>query len=138
MKHLSILYCVTGGALLIALSVSALRESAAGPNERGRYLVESVAMCVQCHTARDEDGKLSLEKRLMGAAIPVTSPFRSMPFAVHAPRIAGMPGYTKEQGVRLLTEGIDREGVAPQAPMPPFRMSKSDAEDVVNYLMSLK
>jgi mono/diheme cytochrome c family protein len=138
MKHLSTHYCVTGGALLIALSASALRESVLGPNERGRYLVESVAMCIQCHTPRDEEGKLILEKRLMGAAIPVTSPFRAMPFGVHAPRIAGMPGYTKEQGVRLLTEGIDRKGVAPQAPMPPFRMSKSDAEAIVGYLMSLE
>ena len=138
MKHLSVLYCVTGGALLVALSVSALQERVASPNERGRYLVESVAMCSQCHTPRDEDGKLIDDKRLMGAAIPVASPFKGSPWALHAPRIAGMPGYTKDEGVRLLTEGINRDGVTPESPMPPFRMAKSDAEAIVDYLLSLK
>jgi mono/diheme cytochrome c family protein len=138
MKHSSILYCVTGGSLLIALPVWTLRERVADPNERGRYLVESVAMCIQCHTPRDEDGKLIDDRRLMGAAIPVASPFQRMPWALRAPRISGMPGYTKAGGVRLLTEGINRDGVTPQSPMPPFRMSKSDAEAIVDYLMSLK
>ena len=56
-----------------------------------------------------------------------------------APRIKGMPGYTPELGVRLLTEGaIDRVGKHLRPPMPKFRMTPQDAADVVAFLRAMQ
>jgi hypothetical protein len=38
----------------------------------------------------------------------------------------------------LLTEGITADGRVPNPPMPPFRLSHSDAEAVVEYLKSIQ
>ena len=106
---------------------------------QGKYIVENVAMCIECHTPRDETGRLIREQYLNGAPIPVKGPsYAGMKWAVKAPAIAGLIGYTKEEGVRLLTKGITRDGRVPDPPMPPFRLSVADAEAVVDYLKSLE
>ena len=106
--------------------------------QRGRYLVESVAMCAQCHSPRDHDGRLIDERRLMGEAVLVADPFKDGAWARWAPRIAGMPGYSEKEGVRLLTQGVARNGQPPRLPMPPFRMNEEDARAVVAYLKSIE
>jgi mono/diheme cytochrome c family protein len=106
---------------------------------RGKYIVEHVAMCVECHTPRDKTGRLIRDEYLNGAPVPVDSPpYPGMKWALKAPAIAGLPGYTKEEGVRLLTRGITSDGRTPNPPMPPFRLSIQDAEAVVAYLKSLE
>ena len=108
-------------------------------NARGKYFVEQVAMCVECHTPRDGSGRLLRGKYLKGAPVPVKSPpYAHMKWALRAPAIAGLPGYTVEQGVRLLTEGITADGRRPDPPMPPFQFSRTDAEAIVAYLKSLE
>jgi mono/diheme cytochrome c family protein len=108
-------------------------------NARGKYFVDQVAMCVECHTPRDDGGRLLRGKYLKGAPVPVKSPpYPNMKWALKAPAIAGLPGYTAEQGVRLLTEGITSDGRRPNPPMPPFQFSRADAEAIVAYLKSLE
>lgn len=105
---------------------------------RGRYIVEQVAMCVQCHTPRDPSGQLLLTRYLQGAPVPVPAPSNfQIDWAYKAPAIAGLPGYTRQEGIRLLMEGITRDGRIPRAPMPKFRLTRPDAEAVVNYLKSI-
>jgi hypothetical protein len=132
-------------ALLLALVAAAAPKrgedgeprSPAAAIERGSYLVHHVAMCIQCHTPHDSEGNLIASRLLQGDAMPVRSPFPQVFWAPRAPHIAGLPGYSAEQGVRLLTEGITACGGRPQPPMPPFRMTREDAEAVVAYLKSL-
>lgn len=113
--------------------------TAAGKNEeRGRYFVENVAMCVQCHSPRDASGDLIRSQVFGGAAIPVGRPSQIASWSEFAPRIAGLPQYTEEQMVRLLTTGIGREGKSLRSPMPTFKMTTQDAGDVAAYLKSLK
>ena len=50
---------------------AALRD----PAQRGEYLVNHVAMCVYCHTPRQEDGTLIRQQLLSGAPMPLKSPF---------------------------------------------------------------
>jgi hypothetical protein len=106
--------------------------------EHGRYLVPQVALCVQCHSPRDENGRLLETRLLSGARIPVSSPFPSQPWAYQAPDIRGMVGYTDEEGIRLLTEGITRGGTPPRPPMQQFHLTVEDARAVVAYLKSLR
>lgn len=106
--------------------------------ERGAYLVENVAMCVQCHTPRNRQGVLDRAHLLEGAPMPVDSPYPNQQFAFHAPTLAGLPGWTVEDAVSFLQTGKRLGGMTPRPPMPPFRMNRDDAEAVVAYLKSLR
>jgi len=106
---------------------------------RGKYIVDQVALCVECHTPRDENGSLKVSEYLRGAPIPVKSPpYPQMKWALKAPAIAGLPGYTEEQSIRLLMDGLTRDSRRPDPPMPQFRLNRADAEAVVAYLKSLR
>lgn len=106
--------------------------------ERGRYLVEKVAMCGQCHTQRNDQGQLQMNLWLQGGPVPLLTPAGYPKWAYKAPRLAGLPQHTDEQFVRLLTTGINRDGKEPMAPMPPYRMTADDAIAIAAYLRSLK
>ena len=106
--------------------------------ERGRYLTHDVAMCVQCHSPRDDKGEIVKGKEFSGARIRVESPFPGPPWAVQAPNLRGLTGFSDEGVVRLLGSGIAHTGAPPQSPMPPFRMTREDASAVVAYLRSLE
>ena len=128
------------GCLLAALLASRpprSEEPIRGDVEHGRYLVLHVAMCVQCHSPRDDQGRILGDRLLAGAPIPIHAPPWSEDWAALAPRIDGLPGYTDEAATRLLTGGgIGRDGRRLRSPMPPFRMAPQDAADVIAFLRS--
>lgn len=106
--------------------------------DRGKYIVNQIAMCSECHTPRNAAGQLQTTAYLLGAPVPVPAPpFANFNWALKAPAIAGLNGYSEQQGIRLLMEGITRDGRQPNPPMPRFRMNRSDAAAVVAYLKSL-
>lgn len=107
-------------------------------SERGEYLVHQVAMCVQCHSPRNENGHLIPQRLLSGAPIPVASPFPNQQWAASAPKIAGLPGWVEADFVTLLMTGSRPTGETPRRPMPPFRMSREDAEAIAAYLRSIR
>ncbi len=130
-----------GAVLLLAgatdLSAGQQPASPAGSVERGRYLVERVAMCGECHSTRDHDGNIVSGTRFKGGPMPLR-PTWPVDWPNAFPRIAGLPGYTDDQAIRLLTQGaIKRDGTQLRMPMPRFRMSAQDATDVIAYLRSL-
>lgn len=101
---------------------------------RGRYLVERVAMCGECHSSRDQAGEIVPSTRLRGGPLPVKVPW-SADWPLQVPRIAGLPAYSDIDAQRLLMEGaIKRDGTRARAPMPRFRMSAEDAAAVVAFL----
>lgn len=105
--------------------------------ERGKYLVHEVARCIECHTPRTRSGQLLERKLLEGAPVPVRSPYPDIQWAFHAPQIAGLPGWSREQIIYLLQNGERPNGDAPRPPMPNFHLNQEDAEAVVAYLESL-
>ncbi len=105
--------------------------------DRGKYIVEGVAMCERCHTRRDETGTPERELWLMGGPTQTKPTYPSPNWATVEPRLAGAPPGTDEEFIRLLTTGISRTGRPPNLPMPPFRMTRGDAEAVLAYLKSL-
>jgi mono/diheme cytochrome c family protein len=104
---------------------------------RGKYLVEQVAMCIDCHSPRDQKGEFIREKWLQGSALDFKNTVPMPKWAEVAPPIAGLPGWTAENGVTFLVTGKDPKGEMPDPPMPQYRMSKEDATAVVAYLKSL-
>ena len=103
---------------------------------RGRYIVEDVAVCSQCHTPHNRPDSLDRMKWLQGAPLWLNPAIPANDWPLEAPRIAGIVPGTDEDMVRLLTTGIWRDGKRLRPPMPQFRMNREDAEAVVAYLKS--
>jgi mono/diheme cytochrome c family protein len=116
-------------------------SSAAGAKarlEHGRYLVERVGLCGDCHTPMNEKGEPIAEKALQGAPV-VFKPLVPIPnWAEYAPPIAGLARFSDEQAITFLTTGKNPEGKLAAPPMPPFRFSREDAAAILAYLRSLK
>jgi hypothetical protein len=105
--------------------------------ERGRYLVEEVAKCPECHTPRNAQGELDHEAWLQGSPIWIM-PVRPIPnWADRAPALAGFPSFTEEQGERVLEKGIGPEGETLRPPMHIYHMNHADAKAIIAYLRSL-
>jgi mono/diheme cytochrome c family protein len=117
---------------------SAAKASEGGAAARGKYLVEGVARCGQCHTPQNADGSSDRSHLLQGAAVPWNPAKPDSDWPLTAPRIGGTPLPASDADmVKLLTTGIWTNGVRLRAPMPQFRMNSGDAEAVVAYLKSL-
>lgn len=144
MRTFGIVAAVTIVVLAVSAPVGRAQEEgaasavvAAGDIEHGRYLVERVVMCAECHSTRDARGNVVASTRFLGGPMPVR-PAWAEDWPVRVPRIAGLPGYSDAQALRLLTEGaIGRDGNQLRAPMPRFHMTPQDAADVIAYIRSL-
>jgi mono/diheme cytochrome c family protein len=113
------------------------KGSTASKVARGKYLVEAVAMCAQCHTPRDSKGNLDRNRWLQGSPVPYMPAKPDSNWPISAPRIGGTPPASDADMIKLLTTGVWTTGKSLRLPMPQFRMDHSDAEAVVAYLKSL-
>ncbi len=105
----------------------------------GRYLVNKVGMCGDCHTPRNASGRPLAARELQGALIAFR-PVHPMPgWAARAPAIAGLPkGWSPAQMIHFLETGLNPAGERARPPMPAFRFRPRDARAVTVYLESLK
>ncbi len=112
-------------------------SSTAASVARGKYLVESVALCGDCHTPRNAKGEPIEEQWLKGATLGF-APTVPMPvWADKAPDIAGLPGWERDTAIRFLMTGIGKNNLPPRPPMPSYRFNVQDAQAIVAYLKSL-
>jgi mono/diheme cytochrome c family protein len=114
------------------------KNPASGDVARGKYIVENVARCAQCHTPHDSNGSPDRAHWLQGGPVPFNPPKPDPNWPLSVPRIGGTPlPASDEDMVKLLTTGIWTTGTYLRAPMPQFRLDRSDAEAVVAYLKSV-
>lgn len=132
---------VIGAWAVAGLVVAAPQAMAKGKDSkavaRGRYLVEQVGMCADCHSPRNEKGQFIQERWLQGAPLDFKPTVPIPGWAEAAPPLAGLPGWTEAEVVTLLTTGKDPKGGMAGPPMPQYRMTKEDAAAVAAYLASL-
>ena len=126
-------------AALSALAIAGSRADAADSTiERGRYLVEEVAHCQECHTPRDDKGEFDRGRWLSGGPVFYRPARPTEGWVDRAPAIAGLPGWLDDADVvYLLTRGMRPDGTVPHLPMKQFHMNDADAKSVVAYLRSL-
>ncbi|HZS04276.1 MAG TPA: c-type cytochrome [Blastocatellia bacterium] len=125
-------------SMVITASNCSSTDPRAGQLERGKYLVENVVMCADCHTPRDERGEFVRAKWLQGSPLEF-APVHPMPAWVpSAPGIAGLPQMSEAEATSLLETGATPNGRSPRPPMPSFRLSHEDAVAVAAYLKSLR
>lgn len=142
MMTASVLFLIFGTALI----ARAQEKKQAQPSKpvskanliaRGKYIVEGVAACSDCHTPRKENGESDRSQWLAGAPV-FFQPAKPVPgWPITAPRLAGSPPGSDADIIKLLTSGVWRDGKPLRLPMPRFRMTQGDAEAVAAYLRSL-
>jgi mono/diheme cytochrome c family protein len=103
---------------------------------RGKYLVENVGMCGDCHTPMGPTGP-DLSRSLQGAELVFTPTVPVPDWVSAAPAIAGLPSLEDDEAIALLATGALPNGTTMRPPMPHFRMNRDDAAAVVAYLRSL-
>lgn len=120
---------------------ASLRTSAAAPEsqvERGRYLVEEVAECGECHSPRDSSGNPDHSRWMQGAPIWIVPVRPDSNWAERAPALAGFPGYTEEQGEKILEQAIGPNGLPLRQPMHQYHLKHEDAVAIIAYLKTLR
>jgi mono/diheme cytochrome c family protein len=134
-------------ALAVVLALGAVRllrspiQAAAPANDAarvalGRHLVQDVALCADCHSPRLPTGAFDEAHWLQGAPIDFKPTFE-MPWALAAPAIAGLSGFSDDHVITLLTTGARPGGQPALPPMPSFKLTDEEARAVVAYLRSL-
>jgi mono/diheme cytochrome c family protein len=133
---------VVSGALVASTNAFQKRFALPAPPtkadiERGRYLVEEVAKCPECHTPRKPNGELDDAAWLRGAPIWIR-PVAPIPnWADSAPALAGLPSFTDVQAEKVLEDGTGPNGEELRPPMHIYHLSPPDARAIVAYLKSL-
>jgi mono/diheme cytochrome c family protein len=106
--------------------------------ERGRYLVEQVAMCGECHTPRNSQGELDRSRWLQGAPTWFAPVHPTTDWAYAAPALAGLPSFSDADMAMVLEKGWQPNGRPIRPPMHVYRMTHEDAQAIVAYLRSLR
>jgi mono/diheme cytochrome c family protein len=128
-----------------ALVVAAIMTMASGVQaetrlERGRYLMESIVACGNCHTPQGPQGPLPGMELAGGLKI------EDKPFTAYTPNITpdretGIGTWTDAQIITAIREGKRPDGsiIGPPMPIALYRgMSDSDARAIVAYLRAVK
>ncbi|HET7535037.1 MAG TPA: c-type cytochrome [Candidatus Didemnitutus sp.] len=105
--------------------------------QRGRYLVNNVGLCADCHSPRNEKGEYIRAQWLMGAPLAFAPTVPMPAWSPAAPPIAGLPSMSERDARHFLMTGQRPDGSTPRPPMPEFRFSEEDAAAVAAYLKSL-
>ena len=107
--------------------------------ERGRYLVETIAGCGNCHTPLGPDGPLP-GRHLAGGLVMDEGVFRAVTPNITPDPATGIGGWSDAQLVRAIREGIRPDGSLIGPPMP-FAFYRGLADDdlaaMVAYLRTV-
>lgn len=127
-------------ATLLACAATATVAAAETPLERGRYLMQSIVACGNCHTPQGPNGPVA------GMELAGGLRFEEPPFSAVAPNITpdkatGIGNWTDAQIVSALRDGRRPDGslIGPPMPIGAYRnLSDKDAAAIVAYLRSAK
>lgn len=123
---------------LFAVSSAALAET---PVERGRYLVETIGACGNCHTPKGKRGQPDLARKFAGGFVIKTRPFDAVASNITPDKETGIGAWTDEQIIAAIREGKRPDGsiIGPPMPIPLYRrISDNDAKAMVAYLRTIK
>lgn len=127
--------CAPGDTGKVATEAAA--PDAAAVLARGKYLVDNIGLCGDCHTQRLPTGMLDAAHYLQGATL-VFKPSNPQPWAPVTPALAGLPkGYDEAQLTQFLQTNARPDGSRPLPPMPEYKLTPEDAAAISAYLASL-
>jgi hypothetical protein len=88
---------------------------------RGKYIVENVAKCTECHSPRAQNGDLEKGLSLSGAKLEFKPITPNASWAESAPDIRGMKGYNEKAAVTLFPGALLRTMGSSHRRCPPIR-----------------
>jgi len=131
-------FAVVLAALAAARAVSQAQSAAPAappaspaPIAQGKYIVNNVGMCMDCHGQDLHGGPLAFGPL---GALPAGVKFATK--ASDVVRIAHR--FTPAQMATFLETGLNPRGNSADPPMPQYRMNQADAEAVAAYLATLQ
>lgn len=109
--------------------------------QRGKYLVEEVARCQECHTAKADTGEFDRTKWLKGAKL-VAAPIEPIKgWHASSPDLTSTSALWQRWGedgmVKFLETARNPRGNPAGAPMPAYTLQHDDAQAIAAYLKSL-
>lgn len=120
------------------VQIAAPKPTEAADLERGRYLVEALAACDNCHTPRGPAG-YNLANRFSGGS----QTFSDKTYVVRGPNITpdretGIGEWTDAQLSAAIVDGIGRDGrLAPVMPSESYKpLTTSDLDAIIAFLRS--
>lgn len=124
------------GLLMLAQPAWAQPASAL---ERGRYLMQGIVACGNCHTPQGPNGPLPGKE--MAGGMPFEEPvFTAYASNLTPDRKTGIGGWTDAQIKRAIREGVRPDGsiIGPPMPIGLYRgLSDNDLNAIVAYLRAL-
>jgi mono/diheme cytochrome c family protein len=135
-----IVACMTLGAVAVVVAQAPSKRASVSPGiTRGKYIVDNVAKCGDCHTPRDEKGQPIQSKYLQGGDLGVQPIAPNPVFTRIAPDITarGVVGWSLAELTKSFQTGTRPDGEMFRPPMPGYTMNRKDAEAVAAYLKSL-
>lgn len=130
---------------MLASAAAALLFTATGPAsaqkdariERGRYLMDSVVACGNCHVARGEKGAPLFDKGLSGGMVFDIPGMKAVASNITPDPETGIGKWTDAQLAKAIREGVRPDGtiIGPPMPIEFYRdMSDADLAAIVAYL----
>jgi mono/diheme cytochrome c family protein len=130
-----------GSLCIAALLVAATNVNAQAPLERGKYLVEGILTCGNCHTPRGPGGVLDVAKRHAGGPqVWETDEYKVHPSNITMDKETGIGGWTAAQVKAAIHDGRRPNGqqISPQMPYPFYKIfTPADLDAVVAYVRSI-
>ncbi|HET7366157.1 MAG TPA: c-type cytochrome [Burkholderiales bacterium] len=126
---------------LAALALAITPAAAQTPLERGKYLVEGILTCGNCHTPRGPGGVLDTARRHAGGPqVWETAEYRVYPSNVTPDTATGIGSWSAAQVKAAIRDGKRPSGqqLSPQMPSAYYKIfAPADLDAVVAYMQSL-
>ena len=123
-------------ALLVAAASPVLAQKQT-PLERGKYLMESIVACGNCHLQRGAQGEPLFDKGLSGGMLFDEPPFKAYASNITPDRDTGIGKWTDAQLAKAIREGVrpDKTLIGPPMPIEFYRhLSDADLAAIIAYL----
>jgi mono/diheme cytochrome c family protein len=129
-------------ALTVALTCTQSAFAQDDKAARGKYLVEEVAKCQDCHTPKMQDGTPMKTATLRGTTLNFAAAVPIPGWRTLSPDITPQGALWKRWGedgiLKFLQTGKGPRGNKPGPPMPAYNLKPDDAEAIVAYLKTLQ
>src|SRR3972149_4222424 len=125
---------------ILGLLVGVGHAEAQAPVERGKYLVEVLGACGDCHTPKGPKGDIP-DKILAGGFVIEEEFGKAITANITPDKETGIGAWTDERLIRAIN-GVKADGkpILPPMPWPYFagKIADTDMKAIVAYLRSLK
>jgi mono/diheme cytochrome c family protein len=126
---------------VIVLGAVGLARAQGGDVSHGKYIVEEVARCQECHTPKTDVGEFDKSKWMKGAKLAVAPVATIQGWHATSPDITSTSMLWQRWGddgfAKFLETSKNPRGGGAGAPMPAYMFSHDDAVAVAAYLKSL-